>query len=94
MIESNQVSLHHSQGLCTIVACGTNSLYNFSAGIFGMAWVLSAFLPDDTVSSFVGAVDGLVCLELGFTSSTLHISARLSNLHAHKLYSRAVAAKK
>ena len=67
-------------------ACGTNlciTLYNFSAGIFGMSWVLSAFLPDDTESSFVEALDGLVCLELGFTNSTFHISAGVTYMHAN-----------
>ena len=48
-----------------------------------MSWVLSAFLPDDTESSFVGALDGLVCLELGFTNSTFHISAGVTYMHAN-----------
>ena len=67
-------------------ACGTNlcvTLDNFSAGISGMSWVLSLFLPDDTVSSFVMTLDGLVCLELGFTNSTLHISAWVTYMHTN-----------
>ena len=46
-----------------------------------MSWVLSAFLPHDTVSSFAEALDGLVCLELGFTNSTLHIFAGVNYMH-------------
>ena len=51
-----------------------------------MSWLLSAFLPDDTVSSFAGALDGLVCLELGFTNSTLRISAGVTYMHTNYIY--------